>query len=84
MIKPAWSGDLRITTVFSPPISLSQYEEGVITGGTNHHVQQLNHIYLEDRDLVLQRAKDVNMLFFYYYLNVSGPSITRNRMKGNL
>lgn len=59
MIKPASSGDLRITTGFflfslPPSFSLSQHEEGIITGGTNHHVQQLNHSHLEDGALVLQ------------------------------
>lgn len=90
MIKPASSGDLRITTTFFPPYtqthSLSQCKEGIITRGTNHHVQQLNHNHLEDITAATNRRGENTCK--HVYSNVTDPPVmtfeNRSKIKGNL
>lgn len=90
MIKPASSGDLRITTGFflgTLSLSLSQHKEGIITGGTNHHVQQLNLSHLEDGRYKHKKKEEKNICK-HIYLNVNGLPIMRVeikcKMRGNL
>lgn len=95
MIKPASSGDLRITTGSCSPyclccaLSLPQHGEGIITGGTNHHVQQLNPSHLEDGARATNRRGGVGgtqNICKHVYLSVNSLPVMRMeiRRKSNL